>query len=191
MKKKALGGFVLIIIGVFLVAFHGVSQAESSNELLNPGFEDGEGDWYNWSEGANSGMISDEYNHTGINSACREISGKGMGCFGQIIPVLPGDKIAATAWIMNPDTEALSEGAEGYLRIEFWDEKAPLTKGYLESSHVKAPIKWTKMDVSGKVPDGAKEARVLGFAKSNKSSSKGKVYFDDFEVKIDTASARQ
>lgn len=181
---KVLARAVLIIIGVSLMVFHSVSHAESSNELINPGFEDGDSDWYNWSEGANSGMISDEYYHAGSNSACREISGKGMGCFGQIIPVLPGDKLEAMAWIMNLDTEALAEGAEAYLRIEFWDEKAPLAKGRLESSHVKAPVKWTKVDVSGKVPDGAKEARVLGFAKGNKSSSKGKVYFDDFETKI-------
>ncbi len=174
----------LTLILIFL-ALSSVSYG--ANVLNNPGFETGEDGWYNWDDGTgtNSGVILAEYSHEGQSSASREISGGGMGGFGQIIPLNPGDTVKASAWIMSPDSDALSNGAEAYVRIEFWDGIAPLGSGHTESIHINKATKWVKMEASGKAPSGATEARVLGFARGTTSESKGKVCFDDFEVSIE------
>lgn len=186
MRTKALFSLAILTIVSFLLVNSVYSQ--NSNALINPGFEDGENDWYNWNstEGIESGQITSEYSYNGNNSAYREISGEGMGCFGQIISVNPGDAIEASVWIMNPASEALSGGAEAFLRIEFWDVqgevKTPLVYGHLESTHLNKPTKWIKIEASGIIPEGTEEVRILGFAKGFNDSSKGKVYFDDFKA---------
>lgn len=175
----------IILILIFL-AISSVSYG--ANVLTNPGFETGEESWYNWDDdtGTNRGMISTEYCHEGQSSAGREISGSGMGGFGQIIPLNPGDAVKASAWVMSPDSEALLNGAEAYVRIEFWDGISPLGAGHTESIHINKAIKWVKLEAFGKAPEGATETRVLGFTKGSTNESKGKVYFDDFEVTIES-----
>ncbi len=177
-----------VIKRAFLVlSFLAICSISYANALRNPGFESGEDDWYNWNEGANSGVISSEYSHQGKNSACREISGKGRGGFGQILPVNSGESVKASVWAMNPSSEVLKNGAEGYLRIEFWqvngDIKTPLEGKHIESVHISKPTPWMRLEVSGIVPEGIQEIRVLGFTNSPNNDSTGKVYFDDFEVK--------
>lgn len=180
----------LVVFFVFLLTLYITSSYAVDNALVNSGFEEGEGNWYNWSEDAStsSGEISTKYSHSGNNSACREISGKGLGGFGQVIAIIPGDTIKASAWIMNPLSEPLSKGAEAYLRIEFWKIKEgagePLGSGQIESIHITEPTKWIKVEVRGTAPSDVTEARILGFTNGKNSSSKGKVYFDDFETTI-------
>lgn len=180
-KIKSIKGIFLVLI------FLTLSPISYANVLTNPGFESGEDSWYNWDDGnnTNSGTISSEYNHQGVSSACRESSGRGMGGFGQIIPVNPGDTVKASAWVMSPNSEALSNGAEAYVRIEFWDGQNALGAGHKETVHINKATKWTKLEASGKAPSGAVEARVLGFTTGATNGSKGKVYFDDFEVNIE------
>lgn len=170
-----------------ILSFLAVSSISSvcyANLLNNPGFESGEDDWYNWNDGESNGVISSEFSHEGKNSARRDINGVGQGGFGQIITVNPRDTIKASVWVMNPNPEKLENGAEAYLRIEFWDEQGPLSSGHVESVHISEPTTWKKIEVTATVPPGAKEARVLGFIRGASYASKGKVYFDDFEVSV-------
>lgn len=176
----------LFIVLTLVFALCAIVQAKS-DLLINPGFEDGESGWYNWNnnDSASGGRIAGEYSHSRNKSACREISGVGEGCYGQIIPINRGELIEASVWVMNPSSEALSRGAEVYLRIEFWDDEGPLGSGHVESLHINEPTnKWIKLDVKARAPAGAMEARVLAFSRGSKSSSKGKAYFDDFEVRV-------
>ncbi len=188
MKTKILSALSILII--FLLSLTNVASFEKTNVLVNAGFEDGESNWYNWNsiEGLGSGQITSDYSYNGNNSACREICGEVTACFGQIIPVNPGNAVEASVWIMNPASEGLSGGAEAFLRIEFWEVqgevKVPLVHGHLESTHLNKPTKWTKIEASGIVPEGVEEVRILGFVKGFNNSSKGKVYFDDFEVTL-------
>ncbi|MDP3786163.1 MAG: carbohydrate binding domain-containing protein [Candidatus Omnitrophota bacterium] len=186
-KIKSIKGIFLVLI------FLTLSPISYANVLTNPGFESGEDSWYNWDDGngTNSGVISGEYIHEGQSSAGKEISGLGSGAFGQIIPVNPGETVKVSAWIMSPDSGVLSNGAEAYVRIEFWDGMAPLGSGHAESIRINKATKWVKLKASGKAPSGATEARVLGFARGSTNESKGKVYFDDFEVNIEKQSQKR
>ncbi len=170
----------------FLVlSFLAVSSISYANLLNNPGFESDEDNWYNWNDRESNGVISSEFSHEGKNSARRDINGVGQGGFGQIITVNPGDTIKASVWVMNPNPEKLENGAEAFLRIEFWDEQGPLQSGHVESVHISEPTAWKKIEVTATVPLGAKEARTLGFNRGTSYASKGKVYFDDFEIDIE------
>lgn len=172
-----------LVVFIFL-AVHSVAYG---NMLTNPGFESGEDSWYNWDDGTNtnSGIISSQYNHQGVNSACRQVAGQGVGGFGQITPVNPGDAVKANVWVMSPNSEPLANGSEAYLRIEFWNDTEPLKFGHAESEHLVNPTSWKILEVTATVPVGAKEARVLGFTRGSNPSSKGKACFDDFEVNIE------
>ncbi len=180
MRTKAL--FSLAILSITSLLLVNAVYSQNSNVLINPGFEDGRDEWYNWNFGENSAEIISEYTYNGNHAACLHIFGEGQGCFGQILPIDSEQTIEASVWVMNPASQALTGNAEAYLRIEFWDEQAPLERGHVESVHLNKPGKWMKVEVSATVPYGAKEVRVLGFVRGNNNSSKGKVYFDDFKA---------
>lgn len=182
MRTKVL--FSLIILSITSLLLVNAVYSERSNVLVNPGFEEGRNEWYNWNFGENSAEITSKHTYNGNNAACLHIFGEGQGCFGQILPISCDQTIEASVWVMNPSSEALTDNAEAYLRIEFWDERAPLERGHVESIHLNKPSKWIKVEVSGTAPYGTKEARVLGFVRGNNNSSKGKAYFDDFKVNI-------
>ncbi len=177
---------IKFIKGVFLVlSFLAICSISYASALRNPGFESGEDDWYNWNDGESNGVVSSEFSHNGNNSARRDINGVGQGAFGQIIAINPGDTIKAGGWVMNPNPEKLEGGAEAFLRIEFWNEQGPLSSGHVESVHITEPTTWKKIEVTATAPPGAKEARALGFVRGASYASKGKVYFDDFEIDIE------
>jgi hypothetical protein len=185
MKNKIIMIF-LIMVGILVTGDAQLSFSADINALLNAGFEEGEAYWYNWNDGASSGRISAEYSRSGRKSACREISGEGEGCFGQRIPVFSGDIIEASVWVMNPVREALEESGEVFLRIEFWDAAEDHLYQYdVESRRISGPTnKWVKLETTGVAPNSVAEARILAFNKGDRNSSKGKAYFDDFEVII-------
>ena len=162
--------------------FLSVYSLSYANPLTNPGFESGEEGWYNWNDQATGGIISSEYKHSEENSACRVVEGFGQGGYGQIVPINPGETMKANAWIMSPQSKALSSGAEAYVRIEFWNSSGPI--GWSESGHIRDATPWKKLEVVAKAPDGATEARVLAFARGGNGGSKGEAYFDDFDMTV-------
>lgn len=176
------GVFILTVLCLSTL----VALNASAETLENAGFEAGDSSWYNWSYQDNKGVVSDEYSYNGLYSACREILGEGMGCYGQVIKVGSKDIVSASVWVMNPSSESLTDGAEGLLRIEFWNETQPLGNNYVESESIRQPTEWKKLKVSGIAPVGAVEARILAFSRGGQSSG-GKVYFDDFEINIKKA----
>jgi hypothetical protein len=155
-----------------------------ANSLINPGFESGEDSWYDWNDQAGNGIITSEYKYSGEKSACRQVEGTGQGCYGQQMPVNPGEIVKASAWIMNPQAKALSSGAEAYVRLEFWNSSGPMSSGHKESEHIKSVTTWKKLEVTGKAPAGSTEVRVLVFAKGAAGST-GEAYFDDLDVTIE------
>ncbi|MDD5737319.1 MAG: hypothetical protein PHH20_03405 [Candidatus Omnitrophica bacterium] len=173
MKKLFLAVIILSICSVC-----------NANTVINPGFESDEESWYNWNDQETNGIITTEYKYSGEKAACRQIEGIGQGCYGQQIPVNPGETVKASAWVMSPDSKALSNGAEAFIRLEFWGSAGPLSSGHKESEHVKAAIPWKKLEVNGKAPAGAIEARVLGYARGIAGST-GEACFDDFDVTIE------
>lgn len=168
----------LFLIVIFLSA----SSLSYADPLTNAGFESGDEGWYNWNDQAASGIVTSEYKHSEENSACRVVDGFGQGGYGQIVPIKPGETIKSSAWVMSPQAKALSNGAEAYLRMEFWNGSGPI--GWSESWHIKGATSWKKLEVVAKAPDGATEARVLAFARGGNGGSKGEAYFDDFDVTI-------
>lgn len=161
-----------------------VCSACYANTMINPGFESDEESWYNWNDQATSGIVTTEYKYSGEKAACRQIEGLGQGCYGQQIPVNPGEMVKASAWVMSPDSKALSGGAEAFVRLEFWGSNGPLSSGHKESEHIRGAAAWKKLEISGKVPAGATEARVLGYARGVAGST-GEACFDDFDVTIE------
>ena len=183
MRTKIL--FSLIILFMSLVSLAKMAFSQSDNALLNPGFEAGKDEWYTWNVGDNRTDMSSECTYNGNNAACVTVFGRGQGCVGQILPVNSEQTIKASAWVMNPAGQALMENAEAFLRIEFWDEQGvPLERGHVESIRLNKQGEWVKLETTATVPFGVQEARVLGFARGNNDSSKGKVYFDDFKATI-------
>ncbi|MEA3347165.1 MAG: hypothetical protein U9Q21_03650, partial [Candidatus Auribacterota bacterium] len=155
---RILFGIIILTVAVAFNAF------ADDSAFFNTGFEEGESMWYNWNDGASSGEITEKYNHSGNKSACREISGEGQGCYGQITPINSGEIIEASVWVMNPSSEALLKGAEVCLRIEFWNDEGPLGSGHVESVHVKEPTgKWIKLAVKARTRDSIVPAGALAF----------------------------
>jgi len=181
-KRLALEMFCVFILLFFI---RGAAPAFAEDLIINKGFEDSDFEWYNWNDGESSGSIESSEFHGGSVSACREIYGVGMGCYGQIVPVSAGQTLEISAWVNNPPSDELTDSAEAFIRVEFWNDSGPLGSGHTESKHIRnATEGWIRLDVKAKVPRGATEARVLAFNKGAKPSSKGKVYFDDFELII-------
>ena len=184
MKTKKSHFVTGLCTGICLIAIALFAQAEET--MQNPGFEDGETGWYNWNVGQSSGEISGTHTHSGAWAAQRDIYGKGMGCFGQILPVLPGEMVSCRAWVFNPKKEKLSAGAEVYLRIEFWNDKdEPLKAGHMDSRHLAAATNdWTLLKVQATAPPETAQARILAYNLGRGETAKGTAYFDDFEVTI-------
>lgn len=178
MEKRGVVSICLVIGLVMLF-----SSLVYGEVLSNPGFENNEESWYNWCDGDNQGYISSEYSYSGTSCACREIYGSGRGCYGRAITVNPREKISASVWGMSPSSLPLSGGAEGYLRIEFWNEKGPLGGGHVDSKRVNAASDWVQLQVSARTPVGATEARILAFS-YGKETSMGLMCFDDVKVVI-------
>lgn len=182
MEKRRM---LLKVLCVFILMFfiRGLALATAEDLMINKGFEDGDFEWYNWNDGESCGSIESSEFHGGSVSACRETYGVGMGCYGQIVSVSPGQTLEVSAWVNNPSNDVLADSAEAFVRVEFWNDEGPLGSGHTESKHINGVTEgWVKLDVKAKVPRGATEARVLAFNKGAKPSSKGKVYFDDFEL---------
>ncbi|MDP8218717.1 MAG: carbohydrate binding domain-containing protein [Candidatus Theseobacter exili] len=179
-------GYIGLMSFLLNVLHCGQASALSENNiLLNPGFEKGEESWYNWCVGENAGEITNEITHSGQQSAKRKITGKGMGCFGQVKKVEPGDTIKFRAWIKSPQDSALTKGAQVYLRIEFWGNEKPLKTGHKESLRIENASKtWEKIEVEAVVPIGAQEARLLAYSVGHNDTSKGIAYFDDMAAEI-------
>ncbi|MDD5645267.1 MAG: hypothetical protein PHO00_07485 [bacterium] len=181
--KKGKRGLRTFCIFTLIFFIRGMGWATAEEVIFNKGFEDGEFEWYNWNDGESSGNIESSQFRSGSASACREIYGVGMGCYGQIISVNPGQTLEVSAWVNNPSSDVLTDSAEVFLRVEFWNDNEPLGSGHSESRHIKGVTEgWVKLDVSARVPRGATEARILAFNKGTKPSSRGKAYFDDFEL---------
>jgi len=156
----------------------------SANAVLNAGFESDEESWYNWNDQQTNGIVTTEYKYSGEKSACRQVEGVSQGCYGQQIPVNPGEIVKASAWAMSPEKKALSNGAEAYVRLEFWNSNGPMSSGHRESEHIRGATAWKKLEVTGKAPEGATEVRVLGYARGAAGSA-GEACFDDFDVTIE------
>ncbi|MDP8217147.1 MAG: hypothetical protein P9M03_00265 [Candidatus Theseobacter exili] len=171
-------------IGAFTIIW--ASPILADETLQNPGFEDGENSWYNWNVGENSGEISGTHKRGGTWAAQRDIFGKGMGCFGQELPVRPGQTVSCKAWVFNPKEAKLTAGAEIYLRIEFWNDEEPLKAGHIDSRHLaNSTTDWTLLKAKTMAPAGATQTRILAYTLGRSETSKGTAYFDDFEVTIE------
>ncbi len=189
--------FVCITMLCISIVFVTSSSAALNNILQNPGFENSGWPPANWSEWQGSasgkstdgvaGYISDTVFHAGSQSVGRKLYGSGIrwGGYSQDVDVRPGETVTVSGWLMSPSSDGpLRSGAEAYIELKFLDGGGNQVAVY-KSASLKTVSPWIKYTITKITPASAVKARFSFVLYASRSTSSGKVYFDDGALEVD------
>ncbi|HEY8240639.1 MAG TPA: hypothetical protein VIH35_04290 [Kiritimatiellia bacterium] len=188
---------VAIAVGLVLVVACGRVQAQggeaAGNILENPGFEEevvGQSGLPSaWSAyTATDGLIfsTNEPVRTGSRCVVIRANGESKSNRGlvQEQPVSAGSKLTFSAHVLNSRAEPLQAGTTGLINIEWLDaEGKELARSQSTPwNQSLSPVKWEKIEVSGKAPGGAATARFVIALVEGKQPGMGAFLVDDVAV---------
>lgn len=174
-----------------------LDQVSTSNQLINPGFEDfgGFGAAYNcrgWAQFprfASNIFQNSDMPRTGTFAGFmygQFIGADNFNGFFQSFAVTPGQTVDAEVWALHKSSDPIAAGNYGFINLEFLDGSGALIGDILTNPGIDSaspPDVYAMLPVSGVAPAGAVRVRVvIGYFQSGDSA--GAVHFDDASVAI-------
>lgn len=185
---------VLVILALI------VSPLSFANEnlIVNGGFEESShSSWKNWGPGVrdfdNTEQVYSGEKSYKITLAKSARWNSEIAFQDDITGIQKGDKFEASAYLLIPESNPLSEHVEAYLELIFFDGEGNESSKFqsVKYGDKKPQSQWVKLTISDVAPGDAKECKLqivvlplpyLPDSKERDESYSGEVYFDDVSL---------
>ena len=169
---------IMYLIVIAIAMSFGSCVFAGENLLVNPEFEKVEP--MGWATYGNSVYDTETY-RSGEQSGKTWVWDYGDGLFEQFVEVMPGKKYKASVYILSKSNDAIKDGTEAWIQIEWCTKDNIIISDPIKSSSLTAPNDiWEYFETPAVIaPSDAAKAKVKVIQQATDSHIDGSCYFDD------------